>query len=537
MIRRFATIHRQADIALTAGMTKSTHRVRRVAVIGAGACGLAAARYVQISPHIRNNFLVIEPNCECRYRYLVAERCFDQIDVLEQRDQVGGVWNHSFAAEKDQLPSEIPQENVSPPLEQPIWRAAKAHNSDGNISREATFVSPLYDGLETNIPRNLMRFSDLSFPKGTQLFPKFETVLEYLEKYSEDLKHLVQFHVQVLDVRLHNEDTGTWAVERKDLKSGAVRTDVYDAVVAASGHYNVPHVPSIEGISIWHKAYPGSIRHSKFYTSPEAYKDKKVVVVGNSASGIDIGNQISRVCRGPLLSSTRSESYFTVQGIDSGKREYPPIAEFLSPMTHNRAVRFENGEIEEDIDSIIFCTGYLYSFPFLEGLRPPVITDGSRTLHAYHQLFYTAQPTLVFPVLTQKVIPFPTSEAQSAVFARVWSGRLSLPPREEMDAWEESAVASRGSGKSFHVMAFPADADYINYMHDWAARAVPHPGLENEGHGKEAPYWGEKERWTRQRFTQIKQTFAMKGEARHHVQHMEELGFDFDAWKQEQGDL
>lgn len=469
-------------------------------------------------------------------RYLVAERCFDKIDILEQRDQVGGVWNYSFAREKDRLPSEIPQENVSPPLEEPIWRAGKTHGVDGNVSQSATFVSPLYDGLETNIPRSLMQFSDLPFPKGTQLFPEFEKVLAYLEDYSEDVKHLIQFHVQVLDVRLDDETAGTWAVTRKDLKTGKVRTDIYDAVVAASGHYNVPYVPSIEGISVWHQTYPGSIRHSKFYTSADAYKNKKVVVVGNSASGIDIGKQISRVCRGPLLLSTRSESYFTT-GTDSGNREYSPIAEFLSPESHNRAVRFENGEIEEDIDSIVFCTGYLYSFPFLETLQPPVITDGSRTLHAYQHLFYTSQPTLVFPVLTQKVIPFPTSEVQSSVFARVWSGRLSLPSKEEMDAWEEQTQVSRGSGKSFHVMAFPMDADYINYMHDWAARAEPCPGLENDGHGKEGPYWGEKERWTRQRFTQIKQAFAGQGEARHHIQRMEDLGFDFEAWKRAQADI
>ena len=469
-------------------------------------------------------------------RYLVAEKCFGTIDIFEQRDQVGGVWNYSFATEKDQVPWEIPQENVNPPLEQPIWRTGKPHGVDGNVSQSATFVSPLYDGLEANIPRTLMQFSDLPFPKRTQLFPEFEKVLEYLQNYSEDVKHLIQFHVQILDVRLEDENVGRWAVTRKDLKSGIVRTDIYDAVVAASGHYNVPYVPSIKGISTWHETYPDSIRHSKFYTSPDAFKDKKVIVVGNSASGIDIGRQIKSVCKGPLLSSTRSESYFTTE-TDTGKREYPPIAEFLSPETHNRAVRFENGEIEDDIDSIVFCTGYLYSFPFLETLEPPVITDGSRTLHAYQHLFYTTQPTLVFPVLTQKVIPFPTAEAQSSVFARVWSGRLSLPSKEEMEAWEKRTQSSRGSGKSFHVMAFPMDADYINFMHDWAARATPCPDLENEGHGKEGPYWGEKERWTRQRFTQIKQAFAERGEARHHIENMEDLGFDFEAWKQRQADL
>lgn len=467
------------------------------------------------------------------HRYLVAERCFEKVDILEQRDRVGGVWNYSFAAEKDRFPSEVPQEDPNAPLEQPIWRSSKSRGSSGQGDREATFLSPLYDGLETNIPRTLMQYSDLPFSRETQLFPEFETVRGYLEEYSREVEHLIQFHVQVVDVRLHDRCAGTWAVTQKDLTTDVVRTDVYDAVVAASGHYNVPHLPSIDGISAWNDAYPDTIRHSKFYTSPEPYRNKKVIVVGNSASGLDIGSHIRAVCRGPLLMSSRSESYFAGGGADD-YREYPPIVEFLCPATHDRAVKFQNGEIEDGVDAIVFCTGYLYSFPFLSTLQPPVITDGSRTHRVYQQLFYIEQPTLVFPVLAQKVIPFPIAEAQSAVFARVWSGRLGLPSKEEMYTWEESAVASRGRGKSFHVLGFPGDANYINSLHDWAASAERRPGLMNGGQGKEGPYWGEKEKWTRERFTQIKKAFATLGEARHHCRQPEALGFDFEAWKRGQ---
>lgn len=425
----------------------------------------------------------------------------------------------------------MPQENPSPPLEDPLWRSP---NSGGEEKRDATFVSPLYDGLETNIPHNLMAYTDLPFPKDAQVFPKAETVLKYLEDYSRDVRHLLQFHCQVVDISLQDTAAGTWSVSKKDLVTGNIQTDIYDAVVAASGHYNVPYLPSIPGISAWNEAYPNSIIHSRFYTNPEHYRDKKVIVVGNSASGLDIGNQVRKVSRAPLLLSVRSESYFGTAG-GGNKRENPPIAEFLSPNTHTRAVRFQNGVVESDIDAIIFCTGYLYSFPFLRGVKPPVITDGGRTLRVYQHLFYIEQPTLVFPVLTQKVIPFPTAEAQSAVFARVWSGRLRLPSKQDMYEWEESTVASRGEGKSFHIIGFPGDADYINFMHDWAAKAEPRDGLVNDGQGKIGPYWGEEQRWIRERFTRIKEAFASKGEARHHCRLLEDLGYDFAAWKRRQG--
>lgn len=391
----------------------------------------------------------------------------------------------------------------------------------------------MYDGLETNIPRTLMQYTDLPFPADTQLFPKFETILQYLEEYSQDVKHLVQFQVQVVDVKVDDEGRGTWLVTRKHLGSGELQADIYDAVVVANGHYNVPYIPSIPGISVWDDAYPGVISHAKSYCSSNAFQGKKVIIVGNSASGIDIGAQISKVCRAPLLSSVRSESYFTTKATDN-RKEYPPIAEFLPPEKHNRAVRFSNGEIEQDIDAIVFCTGYLYSFPFLSTLNPPVVKNGSRTLRVYQHMFYNEHPTLVFPALNQKVIPFPIAEAQSAVLARVLAGRLALPSREDMYAWEEANAAARGSGKSFHVLAYPLDADYLNFLHEWAASAERRSRLSNDGQGKQGPFWGNKEKWLRSRFTQIKQAFVQRGEDRRYYRLPEDLGFDFEAWKKEQ---
>lgn len=54
------------------------------------------------------------------------------------------------------------------------------------------------------------------------------------------------------------------------------------------------------------------------------------------------------------------------------------------------------------------------------------------------------------------------------------------------------------------------------------------------GRGKTPPKWSEKETWTRERFPEIKKAFADRGEARHSVRRVEELGFDYDASLREQ---
>lgn len=380
-----------------------------------------------------------------------------------------------------------------------------------------------------------MRYSDKEFPADVQVLPHHPTVRQYLEEYGDDVKGHVQFEMQVLDVRIADSSSHNWDLLMKNLRTGTEKTLNYDAVVVASGHFDVPYVPNIAGIDNWNKRYPGVISHSKTFDSPDLFHGKRVVVVGSSASAIDIGSQINQVSKGKLLVSQRTESYL-LPSTETDKVYFPEIVEFLPPNRGERAIRFADGRVEEEIDSIVFCTGYFYSFPFLSSLDPPLITDGRRVRNVYQHLFYIDNPTLVFPVLMQRVIPFPMSENQAAVVARVWSGRLTLPSRDEMKAWEESLVAEKGDGTTFHLLPFPQDANYLNMLYEWAAQAEIRDGLQNGGKGKLGTYWGERERWLRSLFPEIRRRFVGKGEERHRFKSLAELGYDFDRWKREQGD-
>lgn len=462
-------------------------------------------------------------------RYLVAEKHFDKIDVFEKRSSVGGTWNYCPGIFKRNSSVPVPQKNPNGPVDDPIWQPTARNEG----AQQATFVSPIYKYLDTNLPKELMRFSDKPFPADVQALPHHDVVKSYLEEYADDVRRYIQFETEVLDVRMNNSSHQNWNLTTKNLHTGLELTNSYDAVVVASGHFDVPYIPDIAGISDWNKTYPEIISHSKVYDSPEAFRGKKVVVVGSSASAIDIGSQINAVCKGKLLISQRTESYL-LPPTSTDRVYYPEIVEFLPSNQHERAVRFADGSIEEEIDAIVFCTGYFYSFPFLSSLDPQLITDGRRVRNVYEHLFYTENPTLVLPVLNQRVIPFPVAENQAAVFARVWSGRLSLPLREQMKAWEDSLVAEKGDGTSFHLLPFPLDANYLNMLYDWAAKAEVCHGLLNDGKGKKGTYWGEREKWLRSQFPKIRQSFVEKGEERHKFKSVAELGYDFEKWKREQ---
>ena len=464
---------------------------------------------------------VVQAHILTRIRYLIAEKCFAKVDLYEQQAATGGVWNYSELSSQNDL--EVPQTNPNQPLDQPSWKRDCTSGKDP----VPVFTSPMYDRLETNIPKPLMSYSDLPFPPECQLFPHRDVVTDYLEQYAEEVKPLIQFKTQVLDVRLQSSNLrhDTWTVRSVNIVSGTQRTASYDAVVISSGHYTIPFIPSVPGMIEWNTAYPSSVSHSKFFRKPEDFTNKKVLVVGNAASGVDIAAQIIPYCAAPLLLSSRSESFLLNSA--TGREELPEISEFISPSTNERAVRFSNGRVETNIDAIVYCTGYLYSYPFLPSLHSQLISDGLRVQNLFQDIFYMEHPSLAFLLLPMRILPFPLCEAQAAVIARVWSNRLQLPSVNVMHEWETTVIAEKGNGKGFHVKNFPEDFDYHNFLYNWAAQT-------DSRVGKMPHRWNEKERWMRQRFAAIKKAFVERGEERHTVRTVEELGFDYEAWLEEE---
>ncbi|KAK3944192.1 hypothetical protein QBC46DRAFT_375632 [Diplogelasinospora grovesii] len=448
--------------------------VKDIAIIGAGPCGLSAAKY------------------------LLAQNAFKSIVVFEQSYEVGGVWNYSAAPSQS---LHVPQVSAFCPPDPPI------RPSD----TPPVFPTPMYELLHTNIPRRLMQYSDLAFPEDSLIFPSREVVHNYLVEYSQDVRHLIKFSTQVKDVRLRQEDgKDRWDVDTVSLTTGEITSATYDAVVVASGHYSVTYMPDIKNISEFHAAHPGVISHSKLYRTPEPYAGKKVVVVGNAASGVDIASQISRVCQKPLLLSVKTPTP-PANLAHIGAEEIAVIDEFL---VDERGIKLSDGRIVTGVDTVLFSTGYLFTFPFLTSLKPPLVTNGRRVYGLYKELFHIDHPTMVFPGLPIKVVPFPMSQSQAAVFSRVWANVLPLPSEEEMRKWEDGEAERRGP--NFHVWPKGGDVEYINSIHEWIQ--------QSGAPGKEPPSWDDELQWQRQIYAEAKLKFEMQGRT---AKSLAELGFEY----------
>lgn len=220
--------------------------------------------------------------CLLGCRYLSAENKFEKVVAFEQRSSPSGLWNYTPEDRNDGSFAVPKTRPTKEDLDKPIWASKAARNGSAanGDAKEAKFISPVYERLETNIPKQLMQYHDFAFPEESQLFPTHWTVDQYLKDYAKEIEHLIQFRTQVVDVKFleTTEQDGLleekWNVITKNILTEELTEEVFDAIVVASGHFYVPFVPDIEGIQEWHKAHPGSISHSKFYRTPDTYKDK-----------------------------------------------------------------------------------------------------------------------------------------------------------------------------------------------------------------------------------------------------------------------
>ncbi|XP_077389821.1 flavin-containing monooxygenase 5-like isoform X2 [Festucalex cinctus] len=162
----------------------------------------------------------------------------------------------------------------------------------------------IYESVVLNSSKERMAFSDFPPPAELPNNMRHSEVLLYLRMYAQNfglLQH-VRFQTAVVSVRQTADfaDTGQWTVETEG-SDGRRESEVFDAVMVCTGHFNTPHLPlkHFPGID----SFNGKYFHSWEYRNSEGLRGKRVVVIGIGSSGGDIAAEISRVAEKVYLSS------------------------------------------------------------------------------------------------------------------------------------------------------------------------------------------------------------------------------------------
>src|SRR5512143_1113537 len=344
--------------------SREVRNLKRYCIIGAGACGLAVAK-------------------------TFAERGIP-FDCFEALGDVGGIWN--------------PQ---SPHV--------------------------VYGSTHLNSSKKLSRYPDFHFPEEWPHYVSRAQAQDYLRAYAREfgLYDRISFNSPVTSAE-HTEKG--WRIKIE----GETKPRLYDGLIVANGHHWEAYTPSYPG------TFTGEMLHSHDVKSKEQLKGKRVLVVGAGNSAVDILSDAANE-NGRVVHSMRRTYYFfpkTVFGkptdvfIDYASRvplprklmrllyrwgmrivvgphrrfglerpdhdlfEAHPTAcnTYIDHLIHGRTVvkpgieRLDGrrviftDESSEEIDLLVWATGFRPSFPFIDQsyiLNP----DGTSKLfiHTFHR--------------------------------------------------------------------------------------------------------------------------------------------------------
>jgi dimethylaniline monooxygenase (N-oxide forming) len=353
-------------------------------------------------------------------------------------------------------------------------------------------TSSAYKSLHINSARKLMSYKAYPMPEDYPDYPSHWQVAKYFDDYADrfGLKERIAFRTDVVSAEPAGEGDWEVTVEGPDGR----RTERYRSVLVANGHHWKPRgpEPAFPGAD----EYEGEQMHVHHYREPDVLEGKRVLVLGIGNSAVDVAVESSRIAEKTFLSMRRGayvlpkflggkpidesappfmsrlplpvQRFFfarllklsvgdmTDYGLPKPDHKlleaHPTVSSELLPrlghgditakpnidrFTGGRTVRFADGS-EEEVDLVVYCTGYKIEFPFLE---EEIFVARDNRMPLYKRVVSAENPGLYFIGFIQPLGPImPIAETQSEWIADLLTGKVVLPPtaemREEISAYE-----------------------------------------------------------------------------------------------------
>jgi cation diffusion facilitator CzcD-associated flavoprotein CzcO len=375
--------------------------------------------------------------------------------------------------------------------------------------------SSAYRSLHIDTSRNAISFADFPMDERYPDFPHHTQINEFLHAYADcfGLREHIRFNTTVQ--RATRLDGGGWDIDGER----------FDALLVCNGHHWNPSLPEFPG------DFDGPTLHSHHYIDPTDPLDlthKRVLVVGIGNSAVDIACELGRkgVAEQAFI-STRSGAwvlpkYAFGRPIDQVFKTNPRLplglqrraARLLPRVVSGRMedfglptpnhhfleahptvsgelllrlgsgdviakpdvaalqgdrVRFADGSVEQ-IDAIIYATGYQISFPFFD---PSFISAPGNVLPLYKRMFKPGLDDLCFIGFGQAIPTiFPFAECQSKLAGRWLAGDWALPSAAAMQREirrDERRHVKHYNRRPRHTMQL----DFYIYDHDLRKRVIP----------------------------------------------------------------
>ncbi|MGE0044865.1 MAG: flavin-containing monooxygenase [Hyphomonadaceae bacterium] len=382
--------------------------------------------------------------------------------------------------------------------------------------RNPNGASACYQSLHIDTSKWRLAFEDYPIPEEFPDYPHHAQLLDYFRGYVDHfgLRPTITFNTRVTEAVRGGD--GLWRVT---LSTGETRS--YDVLLVCNGHHWDPRFPD---------PYPGTFAgqqiHAHAYMDPFDpinMRGKNVLIVGAGNSAMDIASELSQrpIAKNLYVSMRRGvwvlPKYIGGKPVDKtamphwvppaigrklakdvilkavGRMEdyglpkpdhevltaHPSVSgEFLTrvgcgdikvkpaiKVLEGERIRFSDDSVEE-IDVIVFATGYKTSFPFFTQNAFKPAPDN--TFPLWKRMMQPGVNNLFFMGLAQALptlVNFP--EQQSKLVAAYLTGRYALPAEDEMRA-QIVADEKRYQGPYYDSPRHRMQLDFGHYV--WALK-------------------------------------------------------------------
>ncbi len=358
-------------------------------------------------------------------------------------------------------------------------------------------MSSSYKSLHINTSRQIMEYKSFPMSDEYPTYPNHVQIAHYFDTYVDHFgfRDKIQFRTEVTHVAPAD---GEWDVTIRRRDADDTQTLRYTHVLVANGHHwdaRLPE-PAFPGAD----TFTGTQLHSHDYKTFDGFENKRVLVLGIGNSACDIAVETSKVAERTILAMRRgahvvpkylfgiptdhlttsplaqspflwtkrlglsiilrlSRGKITKYGLPEPDHKvlaaHPTISDdILTRLGHGDITvkpnieRLEGDKVyfvdgtAEQVDIIVYCTGYKITFPFLD---TTLVSSVDNQIELFHRVADPDHPGLFFIGLVQPLgAIMPLAEAQSEWVADLLEGKAALPSRavmrREIASYHESLV-------------------------------------------------------------------------------------------------
>ncbi|KAF2731132.1 FAD/NAD(P)-binding domain-containing protein [Polyplosphaeria fusca] len=197
-----------------------------------------------------------------------------------------------------------------------------------NSDVSGVWLENIYPGVRCDIPAHVYQSTFSPNTQWSEQFAGGSEIRDYWQSHARnhDVYRYVKFRHRV-DEASWDDSVSQWHLRVQDLDAGSATVHQFDFVIFALGRFNTWKLPEYPGID----EYKGHLRHTSNWDPNHDPTGKKVAVIGNGASGVQIvpnlqliSSHVTHFARNPTwiaASWARDDRTFEPQPFTDEERE------------------------------------------------------------------------------------------------------------------------------------------------------------------------------------------------------------------------